>query len=79
MSINKFVQIKDTPNLYRDVHSKSLVSTDDRGLEEYKAARELRRESQVSLLQYQNDINKLKDEVTEIKNSLKLILQSLNG
>ena len=77
--MNKFVQIKNTPNLYRDVHSKGLVSTDDRGLEEYKAARALRKEAQVSISQYQNDINKLKDEVTEIKDALKLILESLNG
>jgi chromosome segregation ATPase len=79
MSVNQFVQIKEAPTLYRDVHSKGLVNTDNRALEEYKAAREKRKETNDSILQYKNDINTLKNEVTEIKDSLKLILESLNG
>ena len=78
MNINKFVKIKESPTLYRDVHSKGLVNTDNRSLEEYKAARKKRQESRNSILQYENDINTLRDEVTDIKNSLKLILEKLN-
>lgn len=77
MTINKFVQIKDSPTLYRDVHSKGLVNTDNRALEEYKAARKKRQNSKHTILQYENDINTLKNEVSEIKDSLKLILDRL--
>ena len=77
MTINKFVQIKDSPTLYRDVHSKGLVNTDNRALEEYKAARKKRQKSKNAILQYENDINTLKNEVSEIKDSLKLILDRL--
>ena len=77
MNINKFVQIKDSPTLYRDVHSKGLVNTDNRALEEYKAARKKRQKSKNAILQYENDINTLKNEVSEIKDSLKLILDRL--
>jgi hypothetical protein len=76
MSINKFVQIKESPTLYRDIHSKGLVNTDNRALEEYKAARQ---DSKVAILQYENDINMLKEEVTDIKDTLKLILDKLNS
>lgn len=77
MDINKFVQIKESPTLYRDVHSKGLVNTDNRSLEEYKAARKKRQQGRNSILQYENDINNLKNEVSEIKDSLKLILDRL--
>lgn len=79
MSANQFIQIKESPTLYRDVHSKGLVNTDNRALEEYKAARKIRKENRTAIAQYQNDINTLKDEVSEIKDSLKLILETLNG
>jgi hypothetical protein len=79
MSINKFVQIKESPTLYRDIHSKGLVNTDNRALEEYKAARKKRQDSKVAILQYENDINMLKEEVTDIKDTLKLILDKLNS
>ena len=79
MSINKFVQIKESPTLYRDIHSKGLVNTDNRALEEYKAARKKRQDRKVAILQYENDINMLKEEVTDIKDTLKLILDKLNS
>jgi hypothetical protein len=79
MNINKFVQIKESPTLYRDIHSKGLVNTDNRALEEYKAARKKRQDSKVAILQYENDINMLKEEVTDIKDTLKLILDKLNS
>jgi hypothetical protein len=79
MSINKFVQIKESPTLYRDIHSKGLVNTDNRALEEYKAARKKRQDSKLAILQYENDINMLKEEVTDIKDTLKLILDKLNS
>ena len=77
--MNKFVQIKESPTLYRDIHSKGLVNTDNRALEEYKAARKKRQDSKVAILQYENDINMLKEEVTDIKDTLKLILDKLNS
>jgi len=79
MSINKFVQIKESPTFYRDIHSKGLVNTDNRALEEYKAARKKRQSSKHTILKYENDINTLKNEVSEIKDSLKVILDRLTA
>lgn len=77
MSINKFVRVKDEPNLLRDINSKGIVSVDSNGLSDYKKAKEKRIQKNKTILQYENDINTLKNEVTEIKDSLKMILDRL--
>lgn len=79
MSINKLVKVKDEPNLLRDINSKGIVSIDDSGLLDYKKAKEKRIAKNKAILQYENDINRLKDEVTDIKDSLRLILDKLNS
>lgn len=79
MSINKLVKVKDEPNLLRDINSKGIVSIDDSGLLDYKKAKEKRTAKNQAILQYENDINRLKDEVTDIKDSLRLILDKLNS
>lgn len=79
MSINKVVKVKDQPNLVRDISSKGILNTDYNGLLEYKQAKAKRNVKNKAILQYENDINTLKDEVTDIKDSLKLILDKLNS
>lgn len=77
MSINKYVKVKDESNLLRDINSKAIVNIDGNGLLEYKKAKEKRVLKNKAILQYENDINTLKNEVSEIKDSLKLILDRL--
>lgn len=77
MSINKYVKVKDESNLLRDINSKGIVNTDSNGLLEYKKAKEKRVLKNKAILQYENDINTLKNEVSDIKDSLKVILDRL--
>ena len=77
MSINKYVKVKDESNLLRDINSKAIVNIDGNGLLEYKKAKEKRVLKNKAILQYENDINPLKNEVSEIKDSLQLILDRL--
>jgi len=78
MSSPKYLKVEDTPSLYRDAHSKGIVTTDNAALSEYKNARSIRDAKNQKILQYEDDINKLKCEVSTIKDSLKLILDALN-
>jgi hypothetical protein len=79
MSINKYVKVEDRTNLLRDMNSKGIVNIDNTGLLEYKKAKEKRVLKNKVILQYENDINTLREEVTDIKDSLKLILEKLNS
>lgn len=79
MSINKFIKVKDEKFLYRDANSKAIVNNNVNALKEYKESKAKRSAKNTQILQYENDINTLKDEVTDIKNSLKLLLDKLNS
>jgi hypothetical protein len=79
MSINRFIKVKDEKTLFRDVDSKAIVTNDTAALTEYKKAKEKRQLKNEKILQYENDINTLRDEVIDIKDSLKLILDKLNS
>ena len=78
MSSPKYLKVEGTPSLYRDAHSKGIVTTDNAALSEYKNARSIRDAKNQKILQYEDDINILKCEVSTIKDSLKLILDALN-
>lgn len=79
MSINRFIKVKDEKTLFRDADSKAIVTNDNAALIEYKKAKEKRQLKNDKILQYENDINTLRDEVIDIKDSLKLILDKLNS
>jgi len=71
------LNIEGEPNLVKDTYSKGILSTDRKGLEEYKKRRELRRQEKDAIIQCQNDINKLSNELIDIKQSLKIILEKV--
>tara|TARA_R110001632_G_scaffold57692_1_gene140893 strand:- start:318 stop:563 length:246 start_codon:yes stop_codon:yes gene_type:complete len=79
MVINKLIKVKDEKSLYRDRDSKAIVTNDNAALLEYKRAKEKRHLKNNKILQYENDINRLKDEVIDIKDTLKQILDKLNS
>jgi len=62
-------RIKDQPHLYKDSHSKAVISTDHSAVEKYKIAREQKKA-------HNAEINSLKAEVQEIKD---LLLKLLEG
>jgi hypothetical protein len=79
MSINKFVRVEDDKTIARETNSKAIVNIDSSSLAEYKKIKQKRVEKNQKILECENDINTLKDEVTDIKDSLRLILDKLNS
>lgn len=79
MSINKFVRVEDDKTIARETNSKAIVNIDSSSLAEYKKIKQKRIEKNQKILECENDINTLKDEVTDIKDSLRLILEKLNS
>lgn len=79
MNINKFVRVKDDITIARDTDSKAIVNIDSSSLAEYKKIKQKRIAKNQKILECENDINTLKDEVTDIKDSLRLILDKLNS
>lgn len=64
------VRIKDQPNLVRDVHSKALLNTDRNALEEYQAKVEYARKIQAEKKETQMRLEKLEQNMDEIRSLL---------
>jgi hypothetical protein len=65
--MNQFV----TDKYKRDPNSNALISTDHEGLAAYRA----KKTQSKQLLQVTDDINNLKNELSDIKEALKIILE----
>jgi len=74
----KFAKIKDDSSIIRDLKNSALLAVDNKALSKYKLDKERAKNSKKRILQYENDINTLRNEVSEIKESLKLILNKIN-
>lgn len=61
--------------LKRDPSSGALLSTDVAGLRAFKKKREIQRLQATTIVEMSDDINSLKDELSEIKSLLKSIIQ----
>ncbi len=73
----KQVQIPDT--LYvRDIHSKAILNTDKKGLNEYLMKRDLARKQKGEQEQTKERLEKLENDIQEIKELL-LKMSSTNG
>ena len=67
----KTVKIEDT-KFIRDIDSKAVLSTNRNALEQYKLERQ-RREAE------KNDINRMKEDIVELKKMIKKLLGKQNG
>lgn len=68
------INIEGESKLIRDRNSKALLSTDNAGLTAYKMQR-----SQIKkVAEYENDINTLKSEITEIRHTLEQLVNKLS-
>jgi hypothetical protein len=65
------IKLTDTDKYERDSHSKAILSNDHNALMAYKA----RKRHMQQIESYGDDINNLKNDMIEIKNLLKQILQ----
>jgi len=67
----KTVKIQDTKYI-RDIDSKAVLNTNRNALEQYKVERQ-RREAE------KDDINKMKEDIVELKEMIKTLLGKQNG
>ena len=68
----RYIQVEGHSNLLRDESSTAIVSNDINSYELYKKRRE-------NFKVQKNEINTLKDEVSEIKNLLHTLIEKVNG
>lgn len=66
------VKVNDTP-FVRDIHSKAILNTDRNGLNEYYMKRELAKKQSEEKQQEKARLDKLENEMQEIKQLLQLI------
>ena len=65
----KQVQIPDTPYV-RDIHSKAILNTDKKGLNEYLMKRDIARKQKGEQEQTKERLEKLENDIQEIKELL---------
>ena len=67
------VQIEDS-SYVRDIHSKAILNTDLNGLNEYYMKREMFKKEQAEKIQTNNRLDKIENDMSEIKNLLRDIV-----
>ena len=72
------IQIKGHKNLVRDLETGAILNTDADTALARKQLREKKQQEREQLEKNTNDINSMKEEVTEIKDMVKQILGSLD-
>jgi glutamine synthetase len=68
------VQIENS-NLVRDIHSKAVLNTDSRGLEEYLTKKEVAKKQQQDQLETKQKLAELEKDMAEIKSLLRDIAE----
>jgi hypothetical protein len=69
-----FVQIKDNQNFYRDTESKALLNVNREEFALYYAEREQKLKELQEKQTLENKVNKLEDDISEIKNLLQQLV-----
>jgi DNA-directed RNA polymerase subunit E'/Rpb7 len=68
----KFVKVKDHPSLKRNTYTQAVINTSNSEYEEYKKIQE---NASIRSRVIENEINSLKNDISEIKSILKQIVQ----
>lgn len=66
------IQVRDNPHLFRDANSKGIINTDLASLQEHRNKRKISQD----ILDINNDINNMKEDISEIKYLLKLLVNN---
>ena len=74
-----FVQIVDNKHLVRDIQSKAILNTDKAGLDEYLMKRQIALKQQSEKINTNNRLEKLEQDMSEIKSLLMDIAKMRNG
>jgi hypothetical protein len=70
-----FVRIEEDKHLVRDITNRAILNTDRAGLESYLAQREIAKKRLIEQEEMKNKVNKLEEDITDIKNMLRDIVQ----
>ena len=71
--IKDIIKIDGESNLVRDKNSKAILSRNHEGLKAYK----IQKNQMNKILEYENDINTLKSEITAIRTTLDVIVHKI--
>ena len=70
---NGLINIEGERDLVRDRNSKALLNTNNESLKAYK----IKRNANLKILEYENDINTLKTEIVEIRKTLEIVVNKI--
>ena len=73
------VKVENHPELARDEYSKGITNIDNDAYSKYMRGAMLRKERNATLQSNTEEINNLKEDVSEIKDMLRQILSKQNG
>ena len=65
------INIEGERDLVRDRNSKALLNTNNESLKAYK----IKRNANLKIIEYENDINTLKTEIVEIRKTLEILVK----
>lgn len=74
--MTEFAKVKEHPDLVRDLKSQAVLNVDNKSLNLYKKGREKRLMQQQKFEGIQEEIDSIKNDITEIKD---LLLQIVKG
>ena len=67
------INIEGERDLVRDRNSKALLNTNLESLKAYK----IKRNANLKIIEYENDINTLKTEIVEIRNMIEILVNKI--
>jgi uncharacterized coiled-coil DUF342 family protein len=73
---DRLVKVENEAGLYRDPASGAIINTNASGLKNYLEARKRMNDSRSILEKHTSDIDSLKNDVSEIKNMLTILIQN---
>jgi hypothetical protein len=76
--MSQFAKVKDHDGLVRDLSSGAIINTNRSEYENYMKARERALGNDLKITQQAEDINNLKQSVSEIKELLQILVQKDN-
>jgi hypothetical protein len=71
--VKDIIKIDGERDIVRDKNSKALLSRNYEGLKAYK----IQKKQMTQILEYENDINTLKSEITAIRETLEVIVNKI--
>jgi hypothetical protein len=73
--MEKLVKVEGSQHLYKDLNTGVVQNNDRAGYEAYMALRAANEQKRTQILTMEQEVDQLKDDVSEIKNMLKLLLE----